>query len=130
MRRQVSRAGGRVAEQDMRTNQTWSYVRRLAMATAMALPVCLAVADAGRACDTEMICAWKRTFYTYNYLYSPLRPYNMPRIPNCNCWGTELAEGAACQLPTVPLAQGFERLGRIPNDVDLSVAAPSAAPGR
>jgi hypothetical protein len=87
-------------------------------------------AAAGLACDTEMICAWKRTFYTHNYVNSPLRPYNMPRTPNLSGWGGPIDGAQTCQQPPVMLSQGFERLGRIPNDIDLGPGAVAATPGR
>jgi hypothetical protein len=101
------------------------------IATAIAVVTAwISLATGSDACDTEMICAWKRTFYTYNYLDSPLRPYIMPRIPNCNCWGAPLADWRACHVEVPPMSQGFERLGRIPNDVDLNPVAVGAPAGR
>jgi hypothetical protein len=89
-----------------------------------------AFAAEGQACDTEMICAWKRTFYTHNYLDSPLRPYYMPRTPNCIGWGASPQPGHACQQPAEIMPSGFERLGRIPNDATLGAIPPAAPQGR
>jgi hypothetical protein len=71
-----------------------------------------------RACDTAMICAWKRTFYATNAVDSPLRAYFTPRRPNCNC-----AAGSIGWFPPA-VSDGlsppvFVRLGEIPNDMQL-----------
>jgi hypothetical protein len=74
-----------------------------------------------RACDTAMICAWKRTFYAVDALKTPLRAYFVPRRPNWDCWGAPLAGcDPACQIAVGIEPAGFERLGRIPNDFELS----------
>lgn len=82
----------------------------------------------GRAFDTAMICAWKRTFYTYNYIHSPLRAYNMPRVTNCDCWGSQATGLGDCQVPVGFESAGFERLGRIPNDLGAGLGGVAAGP--
>ena len=76
--------------------------------------------DAG---DSAMIRAWKRTFYGPNPLATPLRGYFVPRLPSCGLgWQ---ADDCGCQ-PTEWLAglesPEFERLGQIPNDLDVGAA--------
>jgi hypothetical protein len=43
------------------------------VAAIVAIAAAFAFTADARAFDTEMICAWKRTFHTNNYLDSPLR---------------------------------------------------------
>jgi hypothetical protein len=105
-------------------------MKRLSWTLLTTASLWLSYAAVSVACDTEMICAWKRTFYTHNYVNSPLRPYSMPRTPNLAGWGSPIGGGPACQQPPVILSQGFERLGRIPNDMDLSPASVVATPTR
>jgi hypothetical protein len=83
-----------------------------------------------RACDTAMICAWRRTFWAVDALKTPLRPYFVPRRPNCDCWGGQFAGfNPACAVLVGVEPAGMERLGRIPNDLDLS-GVTVAPPGR
>jgi hypothetical protein len=104
-------------------------VRRSVLALVLTALAGLSQAAPCHAGDTEMLCAWRRTFYAPDGLKTPLRRYFMPRRPNCDCWGgTSSAEGilagVAVELPTAE----FVRLGQIPNDGQ--VAVPGAPPGR
>jgi hypothetical protein len=84
-----------------------------------------------RAFDTAMICAWKRTFYTQNYLDSPLREYNMPRRAYCDCWGgTAPGWSPVWQAPAELEPARFERLGRIPNELELGALGGGGVPSR
>jgi hypothetical protein len=82
-----------------------------------------------QACDTAMMCAWRRTFYAQNALATPLRGYFILRSPNCDCWGAPWSGEAAPACACVPLPPAeFLRLGQIPNDGQ--VAGPPTAAGR
>ena len=72
--------------------------------------------------------AWKRTFYAYNALDRPLRPYFVPRRPG-DCGREAFSQAPGCAYPP-SAAMGFEpvqfeRLGHIPNDVGAGPAAAS-----
>jgi hypothetical protein len=123
------------------------------------LPLSAAAMPArGVACDCcGTLYAWHRTWHGPNALDTPLRGYEIPRMPGrCDqagyanfggytgtcgcavtstlttsggyqapCWGSCSPHvGIACD-PT-----RFERLGQIPNDIELAVGAPASAPSR
>jgi hypothetical protein len=80
------------------------------------------------ACDTVMIAAWRRTFYAPYAVNTPVRGYFIPRRPNCDCWGGAPLGWAATPVCAAEIeATGIERLGRIPNELDLS--GPGLPPG-
>jgi hypothetical protein len=81
-----------------------------------------------QAFDTAMICAWQRTFHTYNYVQSPLRAYNMPRQPNWDGWGGQSFRPTDCEAPATYDSPGFERLGRIPNDLGGALGSAAVGP--
>ena len=86
-------------------------------------------------------CAWSETWHAYNALDTPLRPYYIPRTPGCcsreaytnygggcgcGAYAVDGSGGAAgCGYGYPPQAGmglepvRFERLGQIPNDMDL-----------
>jgi len=91
-------------------------------------------------------CAWHRTWHGPNVLATPLRGYYIPRKPAC-CGGSDcavhcreligdlylapwemLAEGepvADCCPACMALEPGgMERLGQLPNDLELSARVP------
>jgi hypothetical protein len=91
-------------------------------------------------------CAWHRTWHGPNVLATPLRGYYIPRKPVC-CGGSDCAvhcgeligdlylapwemeaEGepaADCCPPCMALEPGgMERLGQVPNDLELSARVP------
>jgi len=101
------------------------------------------------ACDWGATwCAWQRTWYAPHALETPLRDYYIPRLPgrcdragyadgggyagSCGCVapivnGDGAAEGT--NWPGAPKAFAacdpvrFERLGQIPNDLELSLSS-------
>jgi hypothetical protein len=90
-------------------------------------------------------CAWRRTWYGPNALATPLRQYYIPRPPECSdCDGYAAgyvlenfpAESGHVVVSTVVSPEAaagfsparFERLGQIPNELDVVGAIP--APGR
>jgi hypothetical protein len=90
----------------------------------LALLLCAAT-EPCQAVDTAMICAWKRTFHAYDALRTPLRGYYMIRQPNYLCWDGSIGGGREHEQGPVTYGPvGFERLGQIPNDIDLSLNAP------
>ena len=92
--------------------------------------------------------AWQRTWYGQDPLYTPLRPYFVPRLPGrcdrepyagsygaegCNeCGNGGDFRGYVQPAPAagiwMPLQS--ERLGQIPNDMGVGGALPVGAPGR
>jgi hypothetical protein len=103
--------------------------------------------------DGSTWCAWHRTWHAYTALDRPLTPYYLPRpVDYCDYGGYangcgEAVDGyymmhsdgdreynvaADCESPAAleMVHGGFERLGQIPNDLELTVGAPGAAPGR
>jgi hypothetical protein len=84
-------------------------------------------------------CAWSETWHAYSALDTPLRPYYIPRNPGCcnrQSYGNNTACGYAAQMPEGATGMAgcdryppeaaiglepvrFERLGQIPNDMDL-----------
>ena len=98
-------------------------------------------------------CAWQRTWHTPYVLDMPLRDYFVPRTPG-RCDGPIQTDGttyAACGWGVGQTMAGlsddcgtygaappcafcdpgrFERLGQIPNDLELSIGAPASAPSR
>ena len=77
-----------------------------------------------RAGDTQMLMTWRRTFHGPYALKTPLRGYLMPRRPNWDGWGGQTAAcDDSCQTAFGFESAGFERLGRIPNELDLSLRA-------
>jgi hypothetical protein len=109
----------------------------------------------GQAFDRATISAWQCTWNAPYGLDTPLRGYFMPRLPGrCDrgayslgyecgtCDGRGLgSEGgigysaaceAGCPLPAggACLSLRSERLGQIPNDMELGPSVPASAPGR
>ena len=106
--------------------------------------------------DGAMLCAWHRTWHAPSPLDTPLRDYYIPRTPGqCDrevySDGSGCAEFGGCAMPAcdrwqgVPHAAGYacgphcgfglespqvERLGQIPNDVELSLGGAPAGAGR
>lgn len=90
--------------------------------------------------DGSTLYAWERTWHGPNALATPLGQYYIPRTPGfCNFDGYAneggCPAGAVCNgngaLP-FPKEAGvgfepvqFERLGQVPNDLDVGTAAPS-----
>jgi hypothetical protein len=110
----------------MNASRSLSLALVAVAATYGTLGPCLPIASRCHAADTAMICAWHRTFHAYNGLHSPLRNYYMNRRPNCYCWGAVPAgwsQSAGPPLSWGPV--GFERMGQIPNDVDVTIGAPA-----
>jgi hypothetical protein len=95
-------------------------------------------------------CEWHRTWHGPNALTMPLSRYFIPRhAPGCDCYGCTAGCGeavaecpawaAACDyeeaVECCPAAvglepAGLERLGQIPNDLELAVGVPGASPKR
>jgi hypothetical protein len=101
--------------------------------------------------DCRTHYAWHRTWHGPNTLATPLTGYFIPRKPgvcefddcavDCGDFvaqsymilptdGDCQTEGCehGCPAPCVVEASGLERLGQIPNDLELSVGGPSATP--
>ena len=97
-------------------------------------------------------CAWHRTWHGPNVLATPLRGYYIPRKPAC-CGGSDCAvhcgeligdlylapwemeaegETAADCCPACMALEpsGMERLGQVPNDLELSAGVPGSSPNR
>lgn len=91
----------------------------------------------------ETWCAWSATWHATNDLDTPLRPYYIPRDPGCcnreanamygggcGCGAYAASgtiDGAVCGngYPGVGLEPvRFERLGQVPNDMDLGGLPP------
>jgi hypothetical protein len=106
----------------------------------------------GRVFDGQTRYMWSRTWHGPNALATPLTEYYIPRTPgDCNSDGYA---GVGCQkrvAAAVPVQYGarpygadavtgfeplqFERLGRVPNEMDIGgnlalPAGPAAAPRR
>jgi hypothetical protein len=104
--------------------------------------------------ETSTFCAWKRTWHGPNALATPLRGYYVPRMSGrCDrgdyaggwgCSGSEDCDTGHVKSQVAPAAPRmyppelcigfepvqFERLGQVPNDLELGSAAPVGAPGR
>jgi hypothetical protein len=101
--------------------------------------------------DGSTLCAWHRTWHGPNVLATPLRGYYIPRKPACcgsdyaghcgdlvgeSCltlWELEgECEPAADCCPACMALEpaGMERLGQVPNDLELSAGAPGASPNQ
>jgi hypothetical protein len=110
--------------------------------------------------DCYTRCAWHRTWHGPNALATPLTPYYIPRPPACCWSGGGLFDrgggcgynvGAAygmtndiaCENPNLAITRDVspeaaavsspvqsERLGKVPNELDLVGPAGSAAPSR
>lgn len=110
-------------------------------------------------CDLGMACtwrAWKRTWHGPNALATPLRPYSTPRTSawceyegcaahcgshveifsppvrgdHCGCSG-QRADGSPHSLYGLSVDDcRFERLGQVPNDMELSAGLPAATSAR
>ena len=102
------------------------------MTRANSLPLAVAtlvVAIAAASCHAgngQTVHAWKRTFYAYNALEQPLRPYFVPRRPG-DCSRETRYGGPGCPYPP-SAAMGFEpvhfeRLGHIPNELGVETGA-------
>jgi hypothetical protein len=92
--------------------------------------------------------AWSSTWHAYNALDMPLRPYFIPRAPgDCGrqpnvaygaAWGsaplgTEESRECGCDYPPEAASSlapiRFERLGQVPNDMDLGGLSPPGQRG-
>ena len=104
--------------------------------------------------DGTTLCAWRRTWHGPNALETPLTGYYIPRLPDpCDCaayangcgeaiGGYYVMEGgmacehgyaAECGGPHAVIGlepAGFERLGHIPNDLELAGGLPAGGPAR
>jgi len=120
----------------------------LAISVVVLPAACFAWCGAGGWHDGHTRYMWSRTFHGPNALATPLNEYFIPRTPN-NCGPATYGCGAGCQeesgiacnygglpYPTAAAA-GFdpvqmERLGRVPNELDIvgviGPVAPGAAP--
>ena len=98
--------------------------------------------------DSHTRCMWSRTWHGPNALATPLNQYFIPRTPaNCcgpggcgcgaGCVGPEA--GIACNYGGLPYpaaaAAGFEpvafeRLGQVPNELDIVGAIGAGVPGQ
>ena len=94
-----------------------------------------AVSAAESACPAypgETLHAWRRTWHGPNALETPLRGYYVPRLAGrcdrqfCSYFEASFPPQAAVGFE--PLR--FERLGQIPNDLDLGGDLPAAVPSR
>ena len=100
-----------------------------------------------RVFDGTTLAAWSRTWHGPNALATPLSQYYIPRTPAyCNLEGCDDGSGYSAAGPCqsqgavgcMYVAEGgvgfepiqFERLGRIPNDLELSGAPPATSPSR
>ena|SRR3990172_602241 len=102
--------------------------------------------------DGTTLCAWHRTWHGPNALTTPLTGYYIPRLPaycgynDCagNCaepvgesyvtlWELEGEREPAADCFPADLgleSSGLERLGQVPNDLELSAGVPGASPNR
>jgi hypothetical protein len=129
---------------------TFLVSRSLAL---MLASLSVVVPPSSRACDQEMIWAWKRTWHAPNALATPLRGYFIPRYPGrCDreayAGGWSCANNLVCAGPGMAQADcmsqtprwddvrragigfepvQFERLGQIPNDFGLEGVPPAEA---
>jgi hypothetical protein len=119
--------------------------------------IVLAPGDSLAVCHPEYCtrCAWHRTWHGPNVLATPLSGYYIPRRPAmCDCYGCadgcgdavgesyalwptdyDCEPGADCSADCCSAAlalepSGMERLGQIPNDLELSAGVPDANSNR
>jgi hypothetical protein len=111
--------------------------------SALAIPAatCFAGGPHGGLIDGNTRYAWSRTWHGPNALATPLPQYFIPRIPG-NCGSGSIyaswcsGSGPYGAVPYPPEAAAgfepvqFERLGKVPNEMDLlgGVAMPAGAP--
>jgi hypothetical protein len=130
-------------------------VRLISLLMVQLCAMVAAMPKSGLACDWAAIGAWQCTWNAPYALDTPLRGYFIPRSGGrceeavysdgygymaCNGCGMQ-TEGdveapgpCECDYPAQRgsecLSVRFERLGQIPNDLELGASLPSSAPGR
>jgi hypothetical protein len=95
----------------------------------------------------ETWCAWKRTWHAQNSLDGPLRGYYIPRPPHCSdfgSWNSCCGQPAGYGGPSVEYSEAapsavvaqefvgfepvhFERLGQVPNELDIMGPDPATS---
>jgi hypothetical protein len=83
--------------------------------------------------DGTTRAAWSRTWHAPNAFLTPLCGYNIPRYCNCNggagiSCGTGYDNVTAARAGCAVEPAGFDRLGQIPNDLDLGPLPVGPAP--
>jgi hypothetical protein len=96
----------------------------------------------GRWFDGSTRAAWSVTWHQPTSLDTPLTPYFIPRTPAEGCYTeaeavldagqTESAVGVICDGRAFPELEParFERIGQIPNEVDMRLDPAAVQPGR